>query len=166
MFGIPPYARVVASRCCMQTDLCQTKSFLAEEMSRELGICDEVRFVGKQQDMEEIFAVADLFLLPSEYKSFGLAGLEAMAAGAPIISTNAGGLPEIVQQGICGYMADVGDVDAMSKYALDILTDDKTLASFKEAARAQSRKFDIHNIIPEYETLYQQVAGMKMEVEG
>lgn len=95
-----------------------------------------------------------------------LAGLEAMAAGATIISTNAGGLPAIVQQGICGYMADVGDLDAMIKYALDILTDDKTLASFTEAARAEYRKFDIHNIIPEYETLYQQVAGMKMEVEG
>jgi N-acetyl-alpha-D-glucosaminyl L-malate synthase BshA len=136
---------------------------MAEELSRDLGICDDVRFVGKQQDMEEIFSVADLFLLPSEYESFGLAGLEAMAAGAPVVSTNAGGLPEIVQQGICGYMADIGDVEAMSKYALDILTDDNRLASFKEAARAQAKKFDIHNIIPEYEALYAEVAAMRVE---
>jgi N-acetyl-alpha-D-glucosaminyl L-malate synthase BshA len=132
---------------------------MAEELVRDLKICDEVRFVGKQQDMEEIFAVADLFLLPSEYESFGLAGLEAMAAGAPVVSSNAGGLPEIILQGICGYMANVGDIDMMSKYALDILKDDDRLLKFKEAARLQASKFDIHNIIPEYEALYKQVAG-------
>jgi L-malate glycosyltransferase len=137
---------------------------MAEELVRELKICDDVRFVGKQQDMEEIFAVADLFLLPSDYESFGLAGLEAMAAGAPVVSSNAGGLPEIILQGICGYMANVGDIEMMSKYALDILTDDNRLQQFKEAARLQASKFDIHNIIPEYEELYKQVAGKSLAV--
>ena len=137
---------------------------MAEELARELKICDDVRFVGKQQDMEEIFAVADLFLLPSEYESFGLAALEAMAAGAPVVSSNAGGLPEIIIQGGCGYMANVGDTEAMSKHALDILMDDARLEQCKEAARAQARKFDIHNIIPEYESLYTQVAGRRLQV--
>jgi N-acetyl-alpha-D-glucosaminyl L-malate synthase BshA len=138
----------------------------AEEMCREMGICDDVRFVGKQQDMEEIMAVADLFLLPSEYESFGLAALEAMAAGAPVVASNAGGLPEIIEQGVCGFMADVGDVKSMANYALDILLHDNRLAQFKEAARAKAKQFDIHNIIPEYETLYKQVADGRLEVAG
>jgi N-acetyl-alpha-D-glucosaminyl L-malate synthase BshA len=138
----------------------------AEEMCREMGICDDVRFVGKQQDMEEIMAVADLFLLPSEYESFGLAALEAMAAGAPVVASNAGGLPEIIEQGVCGFMADVGDVESMANYALDILLQDNRLNQFKEAARAKAKQFDIHNIIPEYETLYKQVADSRLEVAG
>jgi N-acetyl-alpha-D-glucosaminyl L-malate synthase BshA len=135
----------------------------AEEMCREMGICDDVRFVGKQQDMEEIMAVADLFLLPSEYESFGLAALEAMAAGAPVVASNAGGLPEIIEQGVCGFMADVGDVESMANYALDILLQDNRLNQFKEAARAKAKQFDIHNIIPEYETLYKQVADNSLQ---
>jgi glycosyltransferase involved in cell wall biosynthesis len=131
---------------------------MAEEMCRELGICEDVRFLGKQQDMEEIFAVTDLFLLPSEYESFGLAALEAMAAGAAVVSSNAGGLPEVIEQGVCGYMADVGDVKAMSQYALDILKDDGRLQQFKNAAKTQAQKFDIHNIVPQYEKLYDSVA--------
>jgi N-acetyl-alpha-D-glucosaminyl L-malate synthase BshA len=138
----------------------------AEEMCREMGICDDVRFVGKQQDMEEIMAVADLFLLPSEYESFGLAALEAMAAGAPVVASNAGGLPEIIEQGVCGFMADVGDVESMANYALDILMHDNRLNQFKEAARAKAKQFDIHNIIPEYETLYKQVADGRLQVAG
>jgi glycosyltransferase involved in cell wall biosynthesis len=86
----------------------------AEELSRQLGICDEIRFVGKQEQMEDILAIADLFLLTSEYESFGLAALEAMAAGMPVVSTNAGGLGEIMVQGVTGYMSNVGDVDSMS----------------------------------------------------
>jgi N-acetyl-alpha-D-glucosaminyl L-malate synthase BshA len=128
---------------------------MIEELSRDLGICDDIRFVGKQQDIEEIFAISDLFLLPSEYESFGLAALEAMAAGCPVVTTNAGGLPEIIIQGKCGYMANVGDVEGMSKYALDILRDDERLNSFKAEAKHQSAKFDIHNVVPEYEKLYE-----------
>jgi N-acetyl-alpha-D-glucosaminyl L-malate synthase BshA len=127
----------------------------AEKLCRDLGVFDEVRIVGKQEQMEDILAIADLFLLPSEYESFGLAALEAMAAGVPVVSTNAGGLKEINIPGVTGYLSDVGDVDGMSKQALDILSDDKTLKIFKDNAFAQARKFDIHNIVPEYERLYE-----------
>jgi len=127
----------------------------AEDLSRELGVCDEIRFVGKQEQMEDILAIGDLFLLTSEYESFGLAALEAMAAGVPVVSTNAGGLKEIIVQGETGFMSDVGDIESMSKQALSILKDNKILQSFKEKAAEQARKFDIHNIIPVYEKLYE-----------
>ncbi|MEO6070059.1 MAG: N-acetyl-alpha-D-glucosaminyl L-malate synthase BshA [Chitinophagaceae bacterium] len=127
----------------------------AEELSRELGVCDEVRFVGKQEQMEDILAIADLFLLTSEYESFGLAALEAMAAGVPVVSTNAGGLGEIMVQGVTGFMGDVGDTDVMSLQAIDILKDDDRLEEFKKAAASHAYKFDIDTIIPVYESLYQ-----------
>ena len=131
---------------------------LAEELARELEIFDHIKFLGKQQDMEEIFAVTDLFLLPSEYESFGLAALEAMAAGTAVVCSNAGGLPEIIEQGVCGYMANVGDITAMANYSMDILKDENRLAQFKMAAKAQAQKFDIRNIIPLYENLYERVS--------
>ena len=127
----------------------------AEKLCRDLGICDEVRFVGKQEQMEDILAIGDLFLLPSEYESFGLAALEAMAAGVPVISTNVGGLSEINVQGDTGYMSDVGDIASMSRHALEILQNDATLNQFKERAAAHAKKFDIHNIVPLYEKLYE-----------
>lgn len=127
----------------------------AEELGRSLGIGEEIRFVGKQEQMEDILAIADLFLLTSEYESFGLAALEAMAAGVPVISTDAGGLREINVEGETGYMGMVGDVDAMSAKALSILRDDSTLAEFKRRAAAHARQFDINNIVPIYEKLYQ-----------
>lgn len=126
----------------------------AENLSRELGLYDEIRFVGKQEQMEEILAVADLFLLPSEYESFGLAALEAMAAGVPLISSDAGGLPEININGKTGYMSKVGDIDDMSKNAIHILSNDETLREFKKNAAENALKFDIHNIVPQYEALY------------
>src|SRR5438270_1573708 len=104
----------------------------AENLSRELNVCDDIRFVGKQEQMEDILAIADLFLLTSEYESFGLAALEAMAAGVPVVSTNAGGLGEINVSGVTGYMANIGDIATMSKQALDILQDDERLNRFKE----------------------------------
>ncbi len=125
-----------------------------EELARELGIDEHVRFLGKQEQIEDILAVSDVFLLPSEYESFGLAALEAMAARSVVISTNAGGLSEINIQGETGYMADVGDVAAMSKYAIDLLSDDELLNKMKEAAYQQALLFDIKNIIPIYEALY------------
>lgn len=127
----------------------------AEDLARELGVCDEIRFVGKQEQMEDILAIADLFLLTSEYESFGLAALEAMAAGVPVISTNAGGLKEIITDGETGYMADVGDVESMSRNALMILKDDKVLKGFKERAARYAKQYDIGNIIPLYEKLYE-----------
>lgn len=127
----------------------------AEELSRELGVFDKVRFVGKQEQMEDILAIADLFLLPSEYESFGLAALEAMASGVPVISTDVGGLQEIIIPGQTGYMSAVGDVQSMSRDAIKILKDENTLQSFRSNAAEYAKKFDISNIIPVYEKLYE-----------
>ncbi len=126
----------------------------AEDMTRELGIYNDVRFLGKQEQISEILSIADLFLLPSETESFGLSALEAMACKVPVISSNAGGLPEINVHGLTGYMADVGDVSKMSEYALSILKDDTTLETFKSAAFAHAKKFEKQHIIPMYEQLY------------
>lgn len=126
----------------------------AESLSRELNICDHIRFVGKQEQMEDILAIGDLFLLTSDYESFGLVALEAMAAGVPVISTNAGGLPEINVHGVTGYLSNVGDVADMSKNAIALLSDEELLARFKHNAMAQSDRFDIHYIVPMYEKLY------------
>lgn len=130
---------------------------MAEALCRELNLCDEIRFVGKQQDMEEIFAIADLFLLPSEYESFGLSALEAMAGGAPVVSTNVGGLPEIITPGENGYMGNVGDTDQMAGYAIDILKDENTFKRFKFNAKKQAENFDIARIVPQYENLYERL---------
>jgi N-acetyl-alpha-D-glucosaminyl L-malate synthase BshA len=127
----------------------------AEDLCRELNICDDVRFVGKQEQMEDILAIADLFLLPSEYESFGLAALEAMAAGVPVVTSNAGGLTEINMPGETGYMGDVGDVKTMGQQAIKILRDENVLKQFKEKAAAHARKYDISNIVPLYEKLYE-----------
>jgi len=127
----------------------------AEDLSRCLGIYESISFVGKQEQMEDILAIGDLFLLTSEYESFGLAALEAMAAGVPVVSTNAGGLPEVIVEGVTGYMGDVGDVKTMSEQAISILQNDETLQQFKEAAAQHAKKFDIHNIVPLYEELYE-----------
>src|SRR5664279_4780053 len=128
--------------------------FDAENLSRELGIIEDIRFIGKQEQIEEILAVSDLFILPSEYESFGLAALEAMAAGVPLISSDAGGLPEININGRTGFMSPVGDVASMSHNAITILENDEVLKTFKSNAAEQARKFDIHHIVPIYERLY------------
>lgn len=125
-----------------------------EASARQCESHKDIKFLGKQEQMEDILPIADLFLLTSEYESFGLAALEAMAAEVPVISTNAGGLPEININGYSGFMSDVGDVDDMSKNALVILNDDASLKKFKANALAQAKKFDIENIVPEYEALY------------
>ena len=130
---------------------------MAEALCRELNLCDEIRFVGKQQDMEEIFAIADLFLLPSEYESFGLSALEAMAGGAPVVSTNVGGLPEIITPGENGFMANIGDTSQMAQYDIDILKDENTFKRFKANARKQAENFDITRIVPQYEHLYERL---------
>lgn len=133
-----------------------------EELARELDVIDDIRFVGKQEQMEEILAVSDLFLLPSEYESFGLAALEAMAARVVVISTNAGGLPEIVIQGKTGFMANVGDVAAMSLEAINILKDNDRLEQMKQSAFEHACTFDIQHIIPQYEKLYSRFCRMEV----
>lgn len=127
----------------------------AEELCRQLNLCDDIQFVGRQEQMEDILAIGDLFLLPSEYESFGLAALEAMAAGVPVVSTNVGGLKEIIVPGETGYMANVGDVETLTRHVLAILKDDETLKAFKKRAAAHAAIFDIHNIVPLYEKLYE-----------
>jgi L-malate glycosyltransferase len=134
----------------------------AEELSRKLGICDDVHFVGKQEQMEDILAIADLFLLTSEYESFGLAALEAMAAGVPVVSTNAGGLPEIMVPGETGFMGNIGDIQTMSGQAIDILQFDERLNEFKKNAAQHAKRFDIHNIVPLYEQLYDNVLSKEL----
>lgn len=134
----------------------------AEELARHLGVIDDVRFVGKQEQIEEIMAVSDVFLLPSDYESFGLSALEAMAARALVISTNAGGLPEINVHGKTGFLANVGDVDAMSNYAITILKNEVALAEMKENAYQHACTFDIHHIVPLYEKLYSRFCRMEL----
>ncbi|MBC7687574.1 MAG: N-acetyl-alpha-D-glucosaminyl L-malate synthase BshA [Aquabacterium sp.] len=128
-----------------------------EAEARNCSSHDAIKFLGKQEQMEDILPIADLFLLTSEYESFGLAALEAMAAEVPIISTNAGGLPEIIENGYCGFMSDVGDVEDMSNNALLILKDKPTHERFKANALAKAKTFDISNIVPQYEKLYERL---------
>ncbi len=128
-----------------------------EKLCRELNTCDDIKSVGKIVNPEQILSIADLFLLTSETESFGLAALEAMAAKVPVISTNSGGLPEVVKHGFSGYMSNVGDVDDMAKNAIQILKDDTTLNTFKNNAYEQAKKFDIAKILPMYENLYREV---------
>jgi N-acetyl-alpha-D-glucosaminyl L-malate synthase BshA len=129
----------------------------AEELARTLGAHGDVRFLGKQEQMDEILSIADLFLLPSAYESFGLAALEAMACGVPVISTNAGGLSEINVDGRTGFLSEVGDVEGMTQHALYLLRSDERLQAFKDAAQEHAREFSRDKIIPIYEALYEGV---------
>jgi N-acetyl-alpha-D-glucosaminyl L-malate synthase BshA len=128
-----------------------------EILCRNLGICEDVRFLGKQDAVEELLAVSDLFILPSETESFGLAALEAMAVEVPVISSNAGGLSEINIQGKTGFMSNVGDFKDMAKNAIYILEDETRLKEFKKNALAHAKTFDITNILPLYEAYYDKV---------
>lgn len=129
----------------------------AEELCRTLGVCNDIRFLGKQEQMDEILSIADLFILPSQYESFGLSALEAMACGVPVISTNVGGIPEINIHGLTGYLSNVGDVHDMADHAIHILQDEDTLQHFKDAALAHARNFEKSRVIPLYEQLYDEV---------
>lgn len=128
-----------------------------EQLCRDLGVSDNVRFLGKQDAIEEILSVSDLFLMPSQSESFGLAALEAMACKVPVISSNAGGLPELNIDGVTGYLKDVGDVDGMAEKAIYMLQDEGRLAKFKDNALARAKEFDLANILPMYENYYTEV---------
>ncbi len=128
-----------------------------EKLCRELDTCNDVKSLGKIVNPEQILAISDLFLLPSETESFGLAALEAMASKVPVISTNSGGLPEVNVHGFSGYMSNVGDIDDMAKNAISILKDESVLNQFKMNAFEQAKKFDIVKILPLYEELYNKV---------
>ncbi|MFO7447521.1 MAG: N-acetyl-alpha-D-glucosaminyl L-malate synthase BshA [Ignavibacteriaceae bacterium] len=129
-----------------------------ERLCRQLDICDHVKFLGKQDGLVEILNAADLFLIPSQSESFGLAALEAMACGLPVISTSVGGLPELVRHNECGFIAEIGDVDRMAKYALDLLTNERKYEVFSNNARERAvTKFDKNKVVPIYEEHYNNV---------
>lgn len=128
-----------------------------EQLCRDLDVWNEVRFLGKQDAVEEILSVSDLFLMPSESESFGLAALEAMACKVPVISSNAGGLPELNIDGETGFLEAPGAVDAMAEKAIYILEDEERLATFKTNALARAKVFDLANILPIYESYYAEV---------
>ncbi len=122
---------------------------------QELGILDKVIFFGRSNEIDKILCFSDLFLLPSVTESFGLAALEAMASGVPVISSNTGGIPEVNVHGVSGFLSNVGDIDDMTKNALYILRDSERLSTFKKNARTEALKFDLHAIVPQYEAIYE-----------
>ena len=135
----------------------------AERLCIELGIADKVIFFGNSNEIGRILSYSDLFLLPSETESFGLAALEAMAWGVPVISSNSGGLPEVNFDGFSGYLSDVGDVAKMSHDAISLLKDTQKLKQFKINALETAKLFDIQQIMPLYEQVYYQAIHSKNE---
>lgn len=125
-----------------------------EKICRELKVCDKVTFLGKQEAIEEILSVCDLFILPSERESFGLSALEAMACEVPVISTNAGGLAEINIHGKTGYTSEIGNYEEMAQFTLDLLQNEEKLESFRHAALEQAKKFNLEDIRLQYIELY------------
>jgi L-malate glycosyltransferase len=134
---------------------------MAERLCRQLGIEDRVVFTGKVIGTYKILEISDIFLLPSETESFGLAALEAMAVNVPVISSNTGGIPEVNVHGVTGYMSNVGDVEDMAKNALQLLKSDALLEQFKKQARKRADEFEIQAILPQYEKLYDSVIEKK-----
>jgi N-acetyl-alpha-D-glucosaminyl L-malate synthase BshA len=128
----------------------------AEQLCKTYGIEDKVVFLGNSNEVDKILCYSDLFLLPSETESFGLAALEAMASGVPVISSNSGGIPEVNIEGVSGYLSPVGAVDEMAHNAIKIIKDEAVLNKFKKAAQGASTKFDIHKIVPFYEAIYEE----------
>ncbi|MBD3638312.1 MAG: N-acetyl-alpha-D-glucosaminyl L-malate synthase BshA [Crocinitomicaceae bacterium] len=138
--------------------------FKVEQLCEELGICDHVTMLGNIQSANEVLCISDLFMLPSETESFGLAALEALASGVPVISSNAGGIPEVNKDGYSGFLSNVGDIDKMAKDTLRILESDETLNKFKKQAFEHSKNFSIEKILPKYEAVYDRVmAAVKRE---
>ena len=133
---------------------------LAMQVARELGVADRVTFTGVLDGVADLLQAANLLLLPSETESFGLVALEAMASGVPVVASDVGGLPEVVEHGVTGFLAPVGDVDQMAEYAVRILSDCATCQKFSRAARKRATElFDYHNIVPQYEAVYERVLG-------
>jgi N-acetyl-alpha-D-glucosaminyl L-malate synthase BshA len=129
----------------------------AEQEADRLGLAGDVRFIGKVEDIADLMRCADLFLLPSETESFGLAALEAMACGVPVVATRVGGLPEVVVDGASGALRPLGDIAALTTAALDIVNDDATLARMRAAAVRRAAEFSADRIVPRYERVYEDV---------
>jgi len=128
-----------------------------EFQAKELGILDKVLFLGNSNEVNKLLCYSDLFLLPSQTESFGLAALEAMAARTPVISTNSGGLPEVNVQGVTGFLSDVGNTDEMAENGIYILEDLDRLQQFKQNALAQAKRFSMQNVLPAYKDVYREV---------
>lgn len=140
---------------------------LARQLARELGVLDRVTFTGVLDGVADLLRAANLLLLPSETESFGLVALEAMASSVPVIASDVGGLPEVVEHGVSGFLAPVGDVDRMAEYAVHILSDCTVCRSFSRAARKRAvEHFDYHQIIPQYVSVYEQVLGQRSDQGG
>lgn len=133
--------------------------FKIEELCKELEVCEDVEMVGNVQSASDIYCISDLFILPSQTESFGLAALEALASGVPVISSNTGGLPEVNEHGLSGFLSDVGDVEDMAKNSLKILKSDETLAKYKKQAYDHSLQFSLKNVLPKYEAIYNRLAN-------
>lgn len=133
-----------------------------EDLCREIGLCDEIRFLGKQDAVEELLAIADLFIMPSASESFGLAALEAMACQVPVISSNVGGLPELNLNGVTGFLSNIGNVNEMAQNAIKLLEDEALLNKFRHNALTQAKRFDISNILPKYEKYYEYILKEKV----
>jgi len=130
----------------------------AEWLAVQKGIHNDVLFLGKQEQVQEKLAIADIMLLPSELESFGLAALEAMACEVVPIATRVGGIPEVIEHGKSGYLANVGDIDTMARYAVDLLSDESRLEEMRKAARVVAKsRFCSSEIIPQYEEFYRRV---------
>ncbi len=129
----------------------------AENKCRELKICDKVRFLGKQEQVEEVLSISDLFLIPSGSETFGLAALEAMSCGVPVVSSNIGGLPEVNTHGETGYLCELGDVECMGRYSTEILKDEKLHARMSKAARARAKEFEMDLVVKVYEDYYEEI---------
>ena len=126
----------------------------AERLCEELGISDKVIFLGNSNEIDKILCFSDLFLLPSQSESFGLAALEAMINKVPVISSNAGGIPEVNTEGVSGFLSDVGDINDMASKAITILKNDNVLERFKLNALKEAQRFDIQKVVPLYEEVY------------
>ncbi|MEZ4920089.1 MAG: N-acetyl-alpha-D-glucosaminyl L-malate synthase BshA [Saprospiraceae bacterium] len=129
----------------------------AERLCRELGICQDVRYLGKQDAIEELLAICDLFIIPSENESFGLSALEAMACGVPVISSNSGGLPEVNIHGETGFLSSPGNIEDMAKHSIELLGNEEKLQQFRAKAVEQAKRFDLNNVLPHYEAYYQAI---------
>ncbi len=130
----------------------------AEQHCRDLGVCSDVRFVGKQEKIEEILSISDVFVMPSESETFGLAALEAMSCGVPVISSNAGGVPELNIHGETGYLCEVGDTQSMGNVAITLLSNNELQKKMALNARRRAEEFEIEHIVSQYEEYYQVVA--------
>jgi N-acetyl-alpha-D-glucosaminyl L-malate synthase BshA len=132
----------------------------ARQLAEDLGVIDRVTFTGVLDGVADLLQAADLLLLPSQTESFGLVALEAMASGVPVVASDVGGLPEVVEHGVSGFLAPMGDVDQMAEYAIQILSDCDVCRAFSTAARKQAvEHFDYHDVVPQYEAVYKRVLG-------